>query len=250
MKNTNSNYGFIRRLIAGVLCAALLLGNLPGVSLLANAADQSIAGQSIDKVTDPATVDAWKNHFSATSTENAGGVWTDKSVFESVQAYLAATGEEENADAQAALALLHENHFLVALSAIASTKTIEGYSNIPTDTILILDVSGSMKNAGADDDMVNAANRTIETLLSLNEHNRVGVVLYSGSLQGAASNDAMLLLPLDRYTTTETYNVGSTTYQAYLEFTSTTTGSGGNGRPGGGQHWNQIFCCKCKNRLT
>ena len=53
------------------------------------------------------------------------------------------------------------------------------------------------------EDLVEAANESIASLLSTNKYNRVGVVLYSGpTAQGgsASANDAVLVLLLGRYT--------------------------------------------------
>ena len=203
---TMKKFNVKQRILSLALSAALVLGCMTGVTLSAKAEEPT--GPIISTVADPATVNAWKDHFSMTDTGNAGGVWTDKSVFTSLADYLAATDEAENAAAQAGLAMSDPYHFLVALSAIASAKSIRGYSNIPTDTILILDVSGSMSNSNSDDEMVNAANVAIDTLLKLNEHNRVSVVLYS--------SNASTMLPLDRYTAGDTYT--STTYVENLEW--------------------------------
>ena len=119
-----------------------------------------------------------------------------------------------------------QDSFLVALSAIASNMNVTGMSSVPTDTILVLDVSGSMNdNYGNNDvaeDLVNAANASVETLLNANPLNRVGIVLYSGPLyqnDPASDTDSVLMLPLGRYETGSngsylTYNVtgfGSTT---------------------------------------
>lgn len=231
-------YNIKQRFLSVILTAALLLGCMAGVTMTARA--EEATGPIISKVADPATVNAWKNHFSMTDTGNAGGIWTDKSVFTDTAAYIAATDEVENAAAEAGLAMRDPNNFLVALSAIASSKSIKGYSNIPTDTILVLDVSGSMANSDSDDDMVNAANMAIDTLLKLNEHNRVGVVLYS--------NSSVTMLPLERYVAGDTYTStqyvrnpdwywGSdedyyltitTTYQEYLKFNNHTISTGDN----------------------
>jgi pilin isopeptide linkage protein len=96
--------------------------------------------------------------------------------------------------------------FLVALSAMATNMTVTGMSHVPTDTMLVLDVSASMgpgQNNVASE-LIKAANESIASLLSTNSHSRVGVVLYSGpTTQGgsATANDAVLILPLGRYKT-------------------------------------------------
>ena len=166
----------------------------------------------VTRISDFSTTDEWKNYFGSDvkSTENAGSVWTDKTVLTNSSAFgNTGIGMDSNDD------------FLVALSAIASNKSVKGVSSMPTDTMLILDVSGSMNdNEGHNDlaeEMVEAANDSIAELLSVNKYSRVGVVLYSGINSGESIEDAaVLVLPLDRYTTASDGN--------YLSYTVTTSG--------------------------
>ncbi len=177
------------RIISILVCLALLLVYIPVYSTSVSAADTGFT-----KVSDPGTMDGWKSFFGpdVMSTENAGGVWTDKSVFTDASALPGVTKDETNS-------------FLVALSAIGSNMTVTGASNVPTDTVLVLDVSGSMNNNRGNNNvaaqLVESANVTIESLQSMNEDSRVGVILYSGS-SGSNTNDdaAVTLLPLARYT--------------------------------------------------
>ncbi len=159
-----------------------------------------------DKVADISNLDGWKEFFGSevTTTENAGGIWTDKSVFADSSAF----ENLKDAEGNDITPTVKDDSFLVALSAIASNKSIVGYSHIPTDTVLVLDVSGSMgpvpsgfgvnpsKYNDAVADLVLAANAAVHTLLNLNNNNRVGVVLYSDS--------DSVFLPVDRYTATNT----------------------------------------------
>ncbi len=176
--------GASKRLLSGFLALIMIAMLIPMVS--------AIDAEAVaEKVTDPATFNSWQKWFGSSvySTENAGGVWTDKSVFSDASAFPEGT-----------ISLDDDNNFLVALSSIAANKTIVGYSNIPTDTMLVLDVSGSME--GNVDDLVDATNNAMKQLYEVNNYNRVGVVLYSGNSQfGASDTDtATVLLPLDRYT--------------------------------------------------
>ena len=157
-----------------------------------------------NKVADSATLDGWKQFFGSTttSTENAGGVWTDKSVFADNSAFV---GLKDAYD-DAILPEVSDDSFLVALSAIASNKSIVGYSHIPTDTVLVLDISGSMgpDNNDAVSDLVLASNAAIDKLLALNNNNRVGVVLYSAEYSEGNDEHYYTLLPIDRYSATDT----------------------------------------------
>lgn len=196
-----------KKIFAGMLALVLVLGNLSGIAVPADARTAVFGGLGI-KDADPATVNNWKNVIKNLDTSYAGGVWTDKSVFESAEDYFAATDEEENFS----MSLQNPRDFLISLSAIASTKTIVGYSTLPTDTMFILDVSGSMDSSSRDSRMVQAANKAIGDLLALNNYNRIGVVLYS--------SDATLLMPLDRYTTTSTTTFNNETIPSYIRLNS------------------------------
>ncbi len=183
-----------RKILSILLCVTMLMTFLP--TYVATAiAESAIDNRSVDVN----TWDEWKLLFGPDhpTTENAGAVWTDKSVFTPDNL------PKEFTDANGKLVDTGDN-FLVALSAIASNKEIVGYSTIPTDTILVLDVSGSMAsgNPTKASQMVTAANNAIRDLLALNYHNRIGVVLYSGSSSAGQSTYAqgtVLCMPLDRY---------------------------------------------------
>lgn len=183
-----------------------------GITTMAAATDDNFV-----KIVDAATLDGWKHFFGSTvpSTVNAGGVWTDKSVFTDGSAF------QNLVDADGrpiASPTVDKDGFLVALSAIASNKSIVGYSHIPTDTVLVLDISGSMgpstwgsSNNDAVEELVLAANAAMTSLLELNNNNRVGIVLYSAEYSEGNDFNYYTLLPIDRYTATGTvtYNGGT-----------------------------------------
>ncbi len=183
-----------KKLISILLCMALLFSYLP-ITTMAAVNDAPL----YNRVTDANTMDLWRNYFpleetndNPLTTENAGGVWTDKSVLTSAD------------DLPDSVTMIDdEKNFLTVLSTIAANKEVVGYSTVPTDTVLILDVSGSMDGEGAD--LVTATNDAITRLQAINNNNRVGVVLYSGSrtsdlgsstYSGAVSE----FLPIGRYT--------------------------------------------------
>ncbi len=182
-----------KRFLSVFLCIALMVTYFPLSATAVSASDDRIS-----RLSDPSTMDSWRDFFlpdGKISTENAGGVWMDKSVF---------TDNSEFADT--GITMDNSNAFLVALSAMATNMTVTGMSHVPTDTMLVLDVSGSMGSGDNDvaEDLVEAANTSIFSLFSTNSLSRVGVVLYSGpTTQGgaASADDAVLLLPLGRYKT-------------------------------------------------
>ena len=194
------------------MALVLVLGMVPatGVTAAAETAPVTLG----DRVADNNTMNNWQNYFgpNVMSTEFAGGVWTDKSVFTDADAFRAEITMDDP-----------QNNFLIALSAIAANEQIVGYSSTPVDVMLVLDVSGSMESGGKATAMVQATNRAIDSLFTQNSNNRVGVVLYSGNAstgQNAGTNTATVILPLDRYTTTSTQTVRengkNVTYPAYF----------------------------------
>ncbi len=186
-------HSFSKKFLSIFLCIVLIMTYLPISAMAASA-----SSDHINRVADPSSMDGWKDLFlpdGVISTNNAGSVWTDKSVFTDAKDFT-----NDN------IALNDSNAFLVALSAMASNMTVTGMSHVPTDTMLILDVSASMgpgRNNVASE-LVEAANESIASLLTTNSHNRVGVVLYSGPETtggSATATDAVLVLPLGRYET-------------------------------------------------
>ncbi|MBQ2266575.1 MAG: VWA domain-containing protein [Clostridia bacterium] len=196
MKNIKK---FSKKTLAIVLSVMIVMVSLPLMLIPILAADSDEL-----RTVDPSTFNSWQQLFPEDNTDQAGRVWTDKSVFRNpngLGTLVDANGNEFN------LTMQDDKHnFLVALSALASNKSIVGYSYTPTDTMLVLDVSASMNNSGYVDELVASANDAIKRLLELNNHNRVGVVLYSGSSQvgNSSGSTATLLLPLDRYTAPKT----------------------------------------------
>lgn len=185
-----------KKALSILLCAVMLFSAIP-FAIAVQAADDV----KDTRVADPSTMDDWKKLFlkEMPNTEMAGGIWTDKSVF--TDASLFPDAVEMNNP--------HEN-FLVALSAISANKSITGYSQVPTDTVLVLDISRSMgantrpgdNNNDAVASLVEGANSAIKKLLDANNNNRVAVVLYSGTYSAelpADSDSAVVLLPLGRY---------------------------------------------------
>lgn len=176
---------FRKRILSVVLCLALMLSCVPFIMTTA-AADPS----HYNRVVDASTMNNWTRYFDVNNldTVNAGGVWTDKSVFTDASAFPNSVTMFDD-----------DRHFLTALSAIAANKEIVGYSSVPTDTVLVLDLSNSMPT-NARSQLVQAANDAIKKLYANNENNRVGVVLYSGDTNPRTYGAAVTrLMSIDRY---------------------------------------------------
>ena len=184
-----------KRALSMILCLAMLMSLLPLTSFAADTA--------ADRVADPSTMDSWKDLFltDPLNTNNAGAVWTDKSVFTDATTF-PDTGIGRDSD----------NSFLVALSAMGANMSVTGLANNPTDTIMILDLSSSMyngysRNPATVRTMLASVNDSINRLQAMNPHNRVGVVIYFGGQDRIQSNNtnSMVMLPLDRYSGNTNY---------------------------------------------
>lgn len=190
---------FTRRLLSIFLAVAMLLTYLPTVSLASSAAiGSAYKGDGGNKISDPDT--SWKYpEFLGenTSTESAGRIWTDKSVYtDDVTLVLS--------DDEATTIRLNENKngedFLVAYSALATAESVSQQTKLPVDVVLIIDISSSMSNEDSNMDnsksriynTVQATNATIEYLMGYNPYTRIAVVAFSSIAQ--------VLLPLGRYT--------------------------------------------------
>ncbi len=184
-----------KRILSAVLSIALIMTSIPLSAFTSEAATSPT--NVYEKVVDAPTLDDWKALFTDDTTDAAGGVWTDKSVFKNTDDYLEATDETENYT----MSMTDDNNFLVSLSSIASSKSVTGYSTTPTDTMLILDMSSSMQGSiNSIEPLAEASNAAVKKLLELNNNNRVGIVLYSGADENSGTMQTRVLLPLDRYT--------------------------------------------------
>ncbi len=183
---------FKNRVISVIVSLALIFSMMP-MAIFGAYADSAVT----DRLADTATIDQWQAYFPVgdnLTTQNAGGIWSDKSVFT----------ENTVIDGQS-FTINGDRNFLVALSAIGSNMTVTGMGAVPTDIMFVLDVSGSMadQNNDAAESLVNATNASITTLLESNPNNRVGVVFYSGPSSAGSGNleSGTVILPLASYKT-------------------------------------------------
>lgn len=105
----------MKRMIGLVLAVVMVISMMQNVNMTA------VAALTTDtRVSDPSTMDGWKGLFGkdVLSTENAGSVWTDKSVFTDNSAFNG-TGITMKGS---------NDSFLVALSAVASNTSVTGMS--------------------------------------------------------------------------------------------------------------------------
>ncbi len=169
------------KIISLILSLVLVISVLP---FAAFGADDN----GFTRCADPSTMHGWTDYFykgaNDFDTANAGGIWTDKTVLTDNSEFKALGIDSISNPA--------ETGFLSVLSAIGSNMTVMGKSDVATDTVMVLDVSGSMTQSAVNS-MVSAANTSIKELMDANTNNRVAIVLY-----GSTSS---VFLPLYHYTT-------------------------------------------------
>ena len=90
---------------------------------------------------------------------------------------------------------LGQNGTVTIKGMTTSTETV----SVPLDVVFVLDTSGSMvnNNSSKAQDMVNAVNSSIKTIMSKNKDSRIGVVGFS--------NDASTIISLGNYSTSKDY---------------------------------------------
>ncbi len=157
---------------------------------------------------DPDTTDDYINRLinETNGSRYAGRIWSDKSVFrESITLDNDTDGYKGT--------ITNNSDFLHVFSVLGSSQRINSYSNTPIDAIFLLDMSGSMaidlhasenghthsKDNSAKEHLehsrmkkvLDSMNNAINTLMELNETNRVAVIAYGGT--------AEVLMPLAHY---------------------------------------------------
>ena len=183
----------IGRIIAvSLLALVLIMGLIPNNALAAGT-----------KVSDASTITKYTESLGDdASTEYAGRIWTDKSVYTGDAEILLKTGEIQTIEESDAY------DFLVTYSALATSQSISGATKAPVDVVFIIDTSGSMKDSMSSTDStkrmkstIDALNNAIDAVMKLNEYTRVSVVAFA--------NTSEVLLELGRYEKgSRTYSTG------------------------------------------
>ena len=175
---------------------AVVLALLLALSLVVGSLLQSVNTVSAEKVSDSSTRLEYQTALGENqSTQYNGRIWTDKSVSSTDVEF---TGDVNDGNGYT-VTLGQDEDFLVTYSALATSTAISGQSQAPLDVVFVIDISGSMSNDDSYMDngqrrievLVDALNDSIETLMAMNEYNRIAVVSYS--------DGATTLLPLAHY---------------------------------------------------
>lgn len=191
---------------------SFLLGDMSNVMAAEKIADLDTSAKYTESLGDNA------------STEYAGRVWTDKSVY----------SEKEITFTDSGVKVTNDSDFLVSFSALATSQEVNGKTSAPLDVVFIIDLSASMdedmnnangQNAGSRlKNTIAALNTSITNLMALNAYTRVAVVGY-GSV-------ATTLLPLGHYSKNgntdwftlnnneSAITITTSTYNSYLSKTS------------------------------
>ena len=129
-----------QRLLALILSLSLLIGLMPVTAMAVGEG----AGTG-STVADTSTLTSWKSVFGTNgdlSTKDIGRIWTDKTVSTND---VTLTGDIDNGNSNSVTITKETDaDFLVGLSALGSAAKITGETSIPTDTMIVLDVSPKM----------------------------------------------------------------------------------------------------------
>lgn len=238
----------LRMLSASLLALTLLVTSLssatfalaaPGSSTAESpATEHSSAVTGVEKIADPDTSAGWRTFFGINennpvySTDKAGRIWVDASVY--------ASNEDAAAAGVAAQMDDPQNDFLISISAIAQTAAIHEQDDTGRDVVFVVSLNsvlGSTTYAGQPQAsyVIEALNNAISRLMEQNAGNdapatRVAVIGYSSAVT--------TLMPLDEYepdasgaflaydSSTKTVSVTATPAQAQTATKSTSLGSG------------------------
>lgn len=182
---------YTRGLLAVILAVVLVLP-AAAFAMLPEANARSSTGMDgptvSGTVVDPDTSGRWEiwaagHNGNKVTTQNAGRIWTDKTVKKA--------GENEASD------------FVTTLSAMSSTSNSTVTVTTPLDIVMVLDASGSMDDhmGGIDspkriDALKNAANSFIDTIAKQNEgiegvnrQHRVAIVKFAGKKSNDIGNN-------------------------------------------------------------
>ena len=163
-------------------------------------AQDTVATQAYEeKVSDPNTFDAWYD-TQAYNTATTGRIWADKTVDIKPIVF-----DKRNALKDQSIAMSPDADFQVALSALSSTSNTSGYTAVPLDIVMVLDVSGSMEEdfgKGGQtklDSLKAAVNNFLDKAAKVN--------------QGISDDDKKINVSLVKFAGDRNNNIGDETYR-------------------------------------
>lgn len=143
-------------------------------------------------VADDVTIGHWHDSIAIDdTTKNIGRIWTDKSV----SAGNIVMGKPDNSGTKT-VEKNGDSDFLVGLSALSSAAKIMGQSTVPLDIVMVLDVSGSMKEDNKMSTLKTAVNSFIDETARTNSErsnenlrSRISLVKFAGDKTNEVGND-------------------------------------------------------------
>lgn len=166
-------------------------------------AQDTVATQA-EKVSDPNTFDAWYG-TQAYNTATTGRIWADKTVDTNPIEF-----DKREALKGQSIAMSPDADFQVALSALSSTSNTSGYTAVPLDIVMVLDVSGSMAEdfgTGSQtklDSLKAAVNNFLDEAAKVNN--------------GISDNDKKINVSLVKFASNKSDNIGDDTYDVTTGF--------------------------------
>lgn len=215
--------------ISSLKITATLISFLFILSLVPASALASASPSSVQKISDPDTSSSWQSLFDISSsadadnsysTEESGRIWIDKSVYTD-ESSAAASGIPETSMEDPT------NDFLVGLSTISASSTIQKETPFSHDVVFIVSLNSAMASLNYDGKpyaahIADALNESIGRLMDENANStgsqpksRIAVIGYSV--------DVTILMPLDSYTPDKNGN--------YVVFSNNLTGGGSGLQP-------------------
>ena len=194
-------YTLKKRVMAMLLCIAMIASYLPAVALTASAAAPYAMPQNI--VTDPGTAADWETALNVEMDGNryAGRLWADKSVYAEGDTVLLNTRGEAGSSFQ--VELEDDETFQTVFSVLGTsmTTTSKSTSSGPMDVVLVIDTSTSMDDTVYDyslgrnvtrlERVIDAANLLLDDLATI-QNIRIAIVTYNA--------DSETVLELGAYT--------------------------------------------------
>ena len=171
------------RIVALALATVMALSGIPSIPVQAEENNTTVVATVADPETLHRPIDIYGQN-----TLNAGKITVGKSVD--------TTGFGGNTLDGVSMGNLQPdtNNFLVTLSQSAQAVGLASKLPVPIDAVFVLDTSGSMESPSNDpryENMIDAANEAIASLLAANDQNRVAVVAFSSADYGeGTSNNA------------------------------------------------------------
>lgn len=203
---------------------------------------------AFDPVADTSTAEIYQTILGTTdesgnavnSTRYAGRVWTDKSVTTGNSATFTGKNENGAGEQEFSFQKSDQGDFLITYSALATSQEITELPKVPVDVVFVLDFSGSMCwdtqmatiNPDYQDDptaarensrikaMVDALNKSIDTLVKDNDLNRIAIVAFA--------NKSSVMLELTSAADIKQNMGASTEYLTLNDFTDIKYNKGSN----------------------